>query len=84
MTLARIIAIAVLAHMAFVAARLTAGAQTPPPAAPSSPTTAALTPRITACASERLRNDSQKGNVPMRISMPGRKMATRPSAAPAA
>src|SRR5258707_15197587 len=52
-------------------------------AAPSSPTTAALTPRVTACAFARLRNAAQNGSAAMSASMPGRKIATRLMAAPA-
>ncbi len=51
-------------------------------AAAKSPTTAALIPRIMACASLRDRKLSQKDSVPISTSMPGRKMATSAIAAP--
>ena len=47
------------------------------------PTTAAFTPRIAACAQACRRNASQNGRAPVTTSSPGRKMATRHSAAPA-
>jgi hypothetical protein len=52
-------------------------------AAPSIPTTAALTPLIMACAPARFRKASQNGSAPSRTRIPGRKMPARPSAAPA-
>src|SRR3569832_268186 len=52
-------------------------------AAPSRPTTAALTPRITACAPVRFRKELQNGSAPSNTSMPGRKMPMRPAHAPA-